>query len=365
MKIDYDFLEKILKTQIPSTDEEHGSQLVAEYLTNLGYDVFTDAYGSLLVNKETASGDQFRVLLDAHIDEVCLKIIFIDDKGFLYVNTVGGVDIGILSGTSVKIITKKGVINGVIGSKSIHLQEENNRKIPQIEDLYIDIGASSKTEATKRVSLGDMVLFSTDFSWLSSSRICGRALDNKIGCFILTQILKTIASKKMNISVIATFTTQEEVGLKGSRYISNHIDPDMSIVIDVGASTDYPGVEEKQFGSLQLGKGPYIDFGASDHKLLQKEVMEISRQNSIEVQKNHSSTGSTNLLSYFNKGIPGITIGVLGRYLHTGVTCVDKKDIDDCIHLITAYLEHMDGKRYKTQFPILKKWTKKSSRYIK
>jgi endoglucanase len=205
------------------------------------------------------------------------------------------------------------------------------------------------------------MVFAAESFWLSPSRLCGRALDNKVGCFILTQVLRELSKDEdLGVDLIGTFTTQEEVNLCGSQFLSNLIDPspDYTIVVDVGASTDHPGVNEKKFGTQTLGGGPFIDVGPNDNEVLVKQLISCAETKGIPLQPNHAASGSTNMTSYFNKGIPGVSVGVVGRYLHTAVTCIDRADIEACVRLLVEFLRSKGAVDSARLFhPMLRRWT--------
>jgi len=393
--MDYEFLNTILASETPSSRESirSGTHILGEYLQRFGYDVWEDPYKSLVVRRpvlRNANKRTLTVLLDAHVDEVAFKIISVDDQGFLSIAPIGGMDIRLMPGAQMKILTggstagpnkktrsKKRrtnnnsgvtIVHGIIGSKSIHLQDDDdgdtNADIDhhknKWEDLWVDIGVRSRTEALQKINLGDTMVFAAESFWLSPSRLCGRALDNKVGCFILTQVLRELSKDEdLGVDLIGTFTTQEEVNLCGSQFLSNLIDPspDYTIVVDVGASTDHPGVNEKKFGTQTLGGGPFIDVGPNDNEVLVKQLILCAETKGIPLQPNHAASGSTNMTSYFNKGIPGVSVGVVGRYLHTAVTCIDRADIEACVRLLVEFLRSKGAVDSARLFhPMLRPW---------
>ena len=365
--VDWDFLPNFLTIRTPSTGENLGHDCLANYIENMGYEVLKDPFGSLIVHIDNQS--DFTVLIDAHLDEIAYRIIDVDDEGFLYFRPVGGSDIDVSAGIFVWIHTKHGAVKGLVGNKSIHLKEESDENSEWCK-LYVDIGATSKEEALKQVAIGDLFTATEEFHWLNKNRLAGRALDNHVGCFIASQVLKLLKTdlSKLKYNLYFVFTVQEEIGLYGASQLAKKINPDLSIVIDINTSTDYPQIAQHQNTPSCIGKGPFIELGYSNYKPLAELLKNIAKNHKIQLQCIGSSAGGTNMDSYHVRGTAGCVIGVVARYLHSSVTVVDIADIQDCIFMTHELLLNL-GKLENSVKPYFQRWesntkTKKCSNIV-
>lgn len=231
--------------------EDEVRDVLRQELTNIG-EIRTDTLGNLFIEKTVKLGEP-RLMLCAHMDEVGLMIKYIDTNGLLRFNTVGGIDDRIL--VSKTVIVGPNKIKGVIGAKAIHLQEPKERETPlKSKNLYIDIGAKDKGDAEKKVKIGDYAVFDTKFRMIDKI-IMGKAFDDRIGCYIISEILK----KTYDIPITGVFTVQEEIGLRGSATAAYAINPDFAIVVEGTFASDVPDTKE-EFHCTTLGSGPAITF---------------------------------------------------------------------------------------------------------
>src|SRR3954471_22932863 len=243
------FLEKLVNTPSPSGHEYRGQRVWLDYVKEFADETFSDAYGNAVavLNK----GGSPRLMLAGHADEIGMTVNFINDKGFIYVRKLGGVDPAIVRAQRVTIHTKKGPVRGVVGNVAPHLtKQEGERKVPKIEDLFIDIGVSSRRDAEKWVQIGDPITLVDEFEFLRGDLAVGRAFDNKIGTFSVAEALRLLSGDKdsLKAEVSAVSNIMEEVGLLGARQIRCSIKPDCAIVLDVTRATDYPTVSHQQHG---------------------------------------------------------------------------------------------------------------------
>lgn len=301
-----------------------------------------DKVGNIITKK--GKGD-FKVLLTAHMDEVGLVVSSIDEKGFLRFDTVGGLDCRILPSRQVKIHTDKKKVNGVIGSKVAHkTKEEERKKAFELNDLFIDVGAKDKKEVEKMgIKIGDFVELPEDWIELSSNKISGRCLDNRIGCAILTEVMKRVKPK--NFTLYGVGTIQEEIGLKGARGPMFGINPDVIISIDVEISGDTPFLQDEHIPS-SLGKGPIIGIRDSSyviHKKMRKMFLDTAKKSKIPYQLGVTSGGTTEttLAVLTREGKPGGLIGVPVRYMHSSVEVADLGDIEKAIKLLEKSLDNV------------------------
>lgn len=336
-----EFLEELLVTPSPTGFESAGQKVWAEYIDDFADSVESDAYGSAYAKLNT-SYDVATIMLEAHCDEIGMVVQHITDKGYIFVNKLGGSDSTIARAKRVSIHTSDGIVSGVTGNTAIHLQDNKNGggKQPQWKDIYVDIGASSREEALKMVQVGDPITYADDFDYLSDEIISGRALDNRIGGFMIAQVLKQLNDRRkdLKVNVVALNSVQEEVGGYGARMMSYRIDPDLALVTDVTHATDTPGINHKEHGLVKLGKGPSVQHGGPNHPKIVEFIEKVAKSNEIELQHEATSvrTGTdTDSIFYQKTGIPSALISLPLRYMHSPVETASIKDVETLIDLMT------------------------------
>ena len=249
-----ELLKKLSNAPGISGFENEVRDLMTGELNEYVDEISIDNMGNLIAIKKGDPGNK-KVMLAAHMDEIGLMVRFIDKKGFIKFSKIGGINDQMLLNQTVYIQTAKGNVTGVIGSKPPHkMKAAERKKILEFEDMFIDIGASSKDEALKRVNIGDPIIIEQEFKELDNNLVMGKALDNRVGCAILIEVLKQVESEA---TLYGVGTVQEEVGLKGAKTSAFGINPDMALALDVTISGDHPGIKEEDAPS-QAGKGPAI-----------------------------------------------------------------------------------------------------------
>ncbi len=336
-----EFLEQLLITPSPTGFESAGQEVWTNYVEKFSDDVQTDAYGSAAA-KLTTSFDVITVMLEAHCDEIGMIVRHITDEGFVHVGKLGGSDPTIARAKRVSIHNKRGVVNGVVGNTAIHLQDKKNGKgnQPTWKEIYIDIGASNKDEALQLIQIGDPITFSDDFEYLNDNILSGRALDNRIGGFIIAQVLKNLSENRadLKVNVLALNSVQEEVGGFGARMMSYRLEPDMAYVTDVTHATDTPGIEHAQHGLVKLSNGPVVQHGGANHPNIVAFIEEIAKSSEINIQHNAVSVRSgtdTDSIFYQKTGIPSALMSLPLRYMHSPIETASVKDINALIELMT------------------------------
>jgi endoglucanase len=336
-----EFLEELLVTPSPTGFESAGQKVWKEYVEQFADDVQADAYGSASAKLNT-SFDVITVMIEAHCDEIGMIVQHITDDGFLYVNKLGGSDSTIAKAKRVNIHTRDGIVSGVTGNTAIHLQDKKNGngKQPAWKDIYVDIGVSSREEALKLVQIGDPITYADEYDYLSEDILSGRGLDNRIGGFMIAQVLKNINERRdeLSVNVVALNSVQEEVGGYGARMMSYRLEPDLAIVTDVTHATDTPGIDNKEHGLVKLGKGPSIQHGGANHPKIVDFIEEVSIDKEIEIQHEATSirTGTdTDSIFYQKTGIPSALISLPLRYMHSPVETAALADIESLIDLMT------------------------------
>ncbi|MDZ7682124.1 MAG: M42 family metallopeptidase [Fodinibius sp.] len=336
-----DFLEELLVTPSPTGFESAGQKVWTEYVDDFADEVQSDAYGSAAAKLNT-SFDVATVMLEAHADEIGMIVQHITDDGYIYVNKLGGSDSTIARAKRVNIHTGNGIVSGVTGNTAIHLQDKKNGggEQPKWKDIYVDIGASGKEEALKLVQIGDPITYADDFDYLSDDILSGRALDNRIGGFVIAQVLENISERRdeLNVNVVALNSVQEEVGGYGARMMSYRIDPDVALVTDVTHATDTPGIDHKEHGLVKLGQGPVVQHGGANHPKIVEFVEEVGQKREIALQHEATSvrTGTdTDSIFYQKTGIPSALISLPLRYMHSPVETVSMQDVHALADLMT------------------------------
>jgi len=336
-----DFLKKLMETISPSGYEEDVSRLWREEALLFSGSVKTDSIGNSIANLSNYKTLRpLVIMLAGHIDEIGLMVTYIDDDGFIYFSGIGGWDPQILPGQHVWIKTKKGIVNGVIGKNPIHLIEaEERKKAVEIKDLWIDIGAKNKKEASSLVEIGDSAVIQRSFQKLMNNMVACRGFDDKIGAFIVLEALRILSTMELQNMVYAVATTQEEVGLRGAKASAHGIGPDIGIAVDVGFSTDTPATESKKkiLGEAKMGKGPIIARGVNISPWLFGLFVETAKEEKIpyQIQADARPTGTdANVIQMTRAGVATGLISIPNRYMHSPCEIVHLGDVENTIKLI-------------------------------
>ena len=335
-----DFLESLLTTPSPTGYEAAGVRVWKEYVERFADEVFTDAYGSCAA-KILTDKDVPTVLIEAHCDEIGMVVQHITEQGFVYVNKLGGSDSTIARAKKVIIHNRKAKVVGITGNTAIHLQNQKNGggKEPAWKDIYIDLGVTSREEALELVQIGDPITYEDNFEFLNDHILTARALDNRIGGYIVAQVLYMLEniSDELQVNVVAVNSVQEEVGGFGARMMSYRLDPDLALVTDVTHATDSPGIDQKEHGAVKLSHGPSIQHGGANHPGLVRYLEEVATKHTIQVQHEATSvrTGTdTDSIFYQKTGIPSALISLPLRYMHSPVEICSMQDVEALIQLM-------------------------------
>lgn len=324
-----------------SGNEEAVRDYIKEKISPYVDDIKVDPIGNLIAYKKGKSQDSV-VMLAAHMDEVGFIVTGYNDMGMLKFESIGGVDDRILPGKPVTIGDKK--IPGVIGAKAIHLQERDEiGNVWKIKNMYIDIGASSKEEAEKLAPLGEYISFYGEYEEYGSNCIKAKALDDRVGCAVLMEVLKG----SYEFDLYACFTVQEEIGLRGAEVAANRVKPDIAIVIEGTTCSDVPETEKHQY-STKLGKGPAItlmDRGTYPDRKLVNYIYDLARKNDIEVQFKQTATGGNDSakIQRSGKGVKVAVISIPCRYIHSPASIMNKNDFENCKKLVACVLNDLSN----------------------
>jgi endoglucanase len=332
---------------IPGNEREV-REVMKKYIAPYANELTTDGLGSLIA-KKVGVLDGPKIMVAGHLDEVGFMITQIDDKGFLRFQTVGGWWGQVMLAQRVTIVTKKGDVTGIIGSKPPHILSVEARKKPvEIKDMFIDIGASSREEVMEwGVRPGDMVVPYFEFTVMNNEKmLLAKAWDNRIGCAIAIDVLKHLKGIDHPNVVYGVGNVQEEVGLRGAKTAAAKIQPDIGFAVDVGIAGDTPGVSEKEAMS-KMGKGPQVviyDASLVAHKGLRDLVTDTADELNIPYQFESIPAGGTDAGSIHltHNGVPALAITIATRYIHSHAAMLHRDDYENAVKLIVEVIKRLD-----------------------
>ncbi len=325
-------------------------KVMQKYIEPFADEISTDGLGSLIARK---AGDENgpKIMVAGHLDEVGFMITQIDDKGFLRFQTIGGWWSQVMLAQRVTIVTRKGNVTGIIGSKPPHVVSAEVRNKPvDIKDMFIDIGASSKEEVAEwGVRPGDMVVPYFEFTVMNNEKmLLAKAWDNRIGCAIAIDVLKQLKDVHHPNIVYGVGTVQEEVGLRGAKTSANQIKPDIAFGVDVGIAGDTPGITAKEATS-KMGEGPQIilyDASMVSHKGLRDFVTDVADEMKIPYQYDAIVGGGTDsgAIHLSMNGVPALSITIATRYIHSHAAMLHRDDYENTVKLIVEVIKKLDRK---------------------
>ncbi len=341
------FLKRLLDTPSPSGFERAGQRVWLDYVKPFATRTWNDAYGNCFAELHPGSRDAPTIAVCGHADEIGLMVNHIDDKGFIYCKSIGGIDAGSIVGKRIQFqSTVPGVSNpviGVIGATAIHLQDKATEgKVRKLHELFIDIGARSADEALARLNLGDAGVFLESFMHLNDDLVIARALDNRVGTFAAAETLRLCFEQRATLQarVVAVSTVQEEVGIHGATMIANALKPSVALVTDVGHATDSPGISAAQHGFFRLAGGPKIAIGGAMQPEVVARLMQHAREKEIPLQRAATpgrSGTDTDAIFLQQGGIPCGLVSLPIRYMHTTVEMTSLKDLERIAELFAAF----------------------------
>jgi putative aminopeptidase FrvX len=347
-KEDRDFLFKLLETPSPTGFEMQGQHVWADWIEAHAAEVHCDTYGSTWA---VLPGKSDRiVMLEAHADEIGYMIKHIDDKGFLRLERIGGSDAATARGRRLTILGDKGNVTGVIGNTAIHLRRDelNQEKAPAVHELWVDVGAANTSEvAALGIRVGHPAVYQDGPLEMANKRLIGRAIDNRIGGYIIAQVMKRIAdsTKKPTFTLICLNAVQEEIGGHGAKMATFRLQPEVCVCLDVTHATDTPGLDPAKFGSIKLGGGPTLSHGSANHPLVIDRLLEVAFSANVPIQHEASSrfTGTdTDQIFHSREGVPSALVSLPLRSMHSVVETAHLDDIEHIINLLTAFVLSLD-----------------------
>jgi len=336
------FLEKYLNNVSPTGFESSGQKIWLDYLKPFIDEEIVDTYGTAVgvINP----GQKYKVVIEAHADEISWFVNYISDDGYIWVIRNGGSDFQIAPSMRCNIYCENGnVVKGVFGWPAIHVREGKDPETKQ-ENIFIDVGCNSKKEVEELgIHVGAVAVFEADCMWLNEKFIVGRALDNRMGGFMIAEVARKLKEnkKKLPYTLYVVNSVQEEIGLRGAEMISRRLSPDVAICTDVTHDTTSPLYNKKKQGECKCGHGAVVAYGPAVQNNLLKVLIESAKKKKIKLQRNavSRSTGTdTDSFAYSAHGVASALISLPLKYMHTTVEMVHEEDVQSCIDLMYEVL---------------------------
>jgi putative aminopeptidase FrvX len=346
------FLEAYLNNASPTGFESSGQQLWLDYIRPYIDEHFVDTYGTVVgvINPDAP----YKVVIEAHADEISYFVHYITSDGYIYLKRNGGSDHQIAPSKRVDIHTPKGIVKGVFGWPAIHTRTPGKEESPTMKNIFLDVGAKDKAEVEKMgIHVGCVVTYEDTFMVLNKDWFVARALDNRAGGFMIAEVARLLKEEKtaLPFGLYITNSVQEEIGLRGAQMIAERIQPDVAIVTDVTHCTHTPMMNKIENGDVAAGKGPGVTYGPAVQNNLLQRIIDTADAEKIPLQRMAASrfTGTdTDAFAYSNQGVASALISLPLRYMHTTVEMVHRDDVENCIRLILATLKNIEpGEDFK------------------
>ncbi|MCB9194958.1 MAG: M42 family metallopeptidase [Flavobacteriales bacterium] len=339
------FLEKYLNNPSPTGFEWEGQKIWLDYIKPHIDEYFVDTYGTAVgvINPKA----KYKVVIEAHADEISYFVHYITSDGFIYLRRNGGSDHMIAPSKRVNIHTEKGMVKAVFGWPAIHTRNAATEKTPKLDNIFLDCGCNTKEEVEKLgIHVGCVVTYEDEFIILNNKNYVGRALDNRMGGFVIAEVARLLNENKVKLpfGLYIVNAVQEEIGLRGAEMIAERIQPDVAIVTDVCHDTTTPMISKIEQGDLAIGKGPVLSYGPAVQNNLLKFAIETANKEEIPFQRlaaSRSTGTDTDAFAYSNSGVASMLISMPLRYMHTTVETCAKEDIENVIRLIYALLTNL------------------------
>lgn len=341
-KESFEFMEKYLNNASPTGYETTGQKIWLEYMKPYIDTYISDVYGTLVgvINPDA----KYKVVIEAHADEISWYVNYITSDGYIYVVRNGGSDHQIAPSKRVNIHTRNGYVKAVFGWPAIHVRDNKKEDHPTVENIILDCGCKNKKEVEALgIFVGCVVTYCDDLMVMNDRYYVGRALDNRMGGFMIAEVARMIKEKKVKLDygLYIVNAVQEETGLRGAEMISRRIKPDVAIITDVTHDTQSPLYNKEKLGDIACGKGAAITVGPEIQKNLFKMILDVATKKKIPFQRESSSSHSgtdTVAFAFSSEGVASALISLPLKYMHTTVEMVDKNDVDDVIKLIYEFL---------------------------
>jgi putative aminopeptidase FrvX len=341
------FLETYLNNASPTGFESKGQQIWLDYIAPYVDSHFTDVYGNAvgIINPDA----KYKVVIEAHADEISWYVNYISDKGLIYVIRNGGSDHQIAPSMRVNIHTKKGIVQGVFGWPAIHVRKPEKEETPQVKNITVDVGAESREEVLSMgIHVGSVITYQDEVIYLNEKFLVGRALDNRIGGFMIAETARLIkeSGKPLPFGLYIVNSVQEEIGLRGAEMISRRIKPDVAIITDVCHDTSTPMYDPKEQGEQHCGKGPVLTYGPAVQNNLLDMIIETAEKKEIPFQRaavSRSTGTDTDAFAYSGEGVASALISLPLKYMHTTVETVNLHDVENVIRLMHEFILQLEN----------------------
>lgn len=339
------FLKNYINNPSPTGFESGGQKLWLEYIKPYIDSYFVDTYGTVVgvINPQAS----YKVVIEAHADEISWFVHYITKDGFIYLRKNGGSDHQIAPSKRVNIHTDKGIVKGIFGWPAIHVRDAAREEPPVLKNIFLDLGCKSDKEVEDLgVHVGCVVTYEDEFMELNNRYFVGRALDNRVGGFMIAEVARLIRESKTKLpfGLYIVNSVQEEIGLRGAEMIAHKIKPHVAIITDVCHDTQSPMMNKIASGDLACGKGPVVSYGPAVQNNLLKLIIDTAKKSKIEFQRQAASRGTgtdTDAFAYSNEGVASALISLPLRYMHTTVESVHKQDVENVTKLIFETLKNI------------------------
>lgn len=335
-----DFLKRMLNAPGPSSQETAPARVWRDEAATFADEILTDVRGNSFA---VLKGGAPRVLLAGHIDEIGLIVSYVDDDGFISFAGIGGWDPQVLVGQRIRLLGKQGDVIGVIGKKPIHLMKKDEQG-STIENLWIDIGVTSRAAALEQIRIGTVGVIDAAAYELPNGRIVSRSIDNRIGAYTVLEALRLLSQDRPAATVAAVATAQEEITFAGAYTAAFSFEPDAAIVVDVTHCTDYPTADKKLAGEAKLGGGPVIASGSVNSSVVHQMLLDIAERENIPYTVKVNPARSATDADAIHLARAGVAVGVVSipnRYMHSPNEMIQMSDVDDAARLIAAYVRSL------------------------
>ena len=341
-----EFLFELLQMPSPTGYEAPGQRVWASRVRDCADRVEADAYGNCwaTIEPKKTTDRTPKLLLEAHADEIGFVVKYVTKEGYLHVDRLGGSDHTIARGKRVLLLGDDGPVLGVVGNTAIHLRERGEgEKVPKLEELFVDIGAGSREDVAARgLRVGHPAVYVDEADLLTDTRLIGRALDNRLGGFVIAEVTRRLAGsdERPAWTVHAANCVQEEIGGNGAKMLAYRLQPDAAVVLDVTHATDSPGISSAKHGEVKLGLGPTVTHGTVNHPAVVQRLIDVAKAEGIPLQHESSSRTSgtdTDVIFTARAGVPSALVSMPMRYMHSTVETVDLGDVLHTIALLTAF----------------------------
>ena len=342
-----DFLERLLNAAGPSGFEVAPARVWRDEAEGFAHEVWSDVTGNSIASLNP--GGNPRVMMAGHIDEIGLQVTYVNEEGFLFFDEIGGWDTQVLVGQRVRVLGRDEAVPGIIGKKPIHLLKKDEReRVTKTQDLWVDLGAEdAKAVAALGIRVGDPMVLDAGMIRLAGDRIASRAVDNRIGAYVVLEALRLLSEDPPRAAAFAVATVQEEIAYSGggARSSAFALEPHVAVVVDVTFSTDVPDIEKKELGDHRIGGGPVLSRGSANHPVVFDRLMEAAEAEKIPhtyqaaPRSTRTDADGIHLVRF---GVPTGLVSVPNRYMHSPNELVSLADLERASRLLAAFVRRLD-----------------------